>query len=178
MTSNVVAPYAYVLYLHNASVQKGEINCHVRILGRAVISDIFSHNLPGVTVNDGKQICRSILSMYLHIRDVHLPHIIRFLDRNNGFHNPPGWTAVIVSIVEEIVLLHYAENLLPVAGVSGSLQVFADLLVTIAANSLPSRSVISSRSCSSVISIIPVSVILSVIMEAFRPLPICKDGGE
>ena len=110
MTSNVVAPYAYVLYLHNASVQKGEINCHVRILGRAVISDIFSNNLPGVTVDDGKQICRSILSLYVHVLDVHLPHIIRFLGRNNGFHNPPGWTAVIVSIVEEIVLPHDAEN--------------------------------------------------------------------
>ena len=118
MTSKVVTPYAYVLYLNKASVQKGEINCYVRIQGRAVISDVFSNNLPVVTVDDGKQVCRSILSMYLHICDAYLPHIIRFLDRNNGFHIPPGWTAVIVSIVEEIVLPHDAENLLPVAGVS------------------------------------------------------------
>ena len=75
-----------------------------------MISDIFFHNLLGVTVDDGKQVCRSILSMYVHTLDVHLLHIIRFLDRNNGFHNPPGWTAVIVSIVEEIVLPHDAEN--------------------------------------------------------------------
>ena len=75
-----------------------------------MISDIFFHNLLGVTVDGGKQVCRSILSMYVHILDVHLLHIIRFLDRNNGFHNSPGWTAVIVSIVEEIVLPHDAEN--------------------------------------------------------------------
>ena len=71
-------------------------------------------------------------SFYVDILDIHLPHLIGCVNANNGFHNPPGRTAVIVCIVEEIVLLQYAEDLLPVDYISGSLQVFADLLVTIA----------------------------------------------
>ena len=97
-----------------------------------MISHILSHNLPGVTVDDGKQVCRSVLSMYLYILDIHLPDLIGCVNANNGFHNPPRWTAVIVCIVEEIVLLQYTEYLLPVDYISGSLQMFCDLLVTIA----------------------------------------------
>ena len=41
-------------------------------------------------------------------------------------------------MIEEIVLLQDAENLLPVNNISGSLQVFADLLVTIA-DKLPAQ---------------------------------------
>ena len=95
-----------------------------------------------LTVDDGKQVCRSILSMYVHIHVINLLLLTKFYYMDRGSHNPLQMTAVIVSIVEEIVLPYDAENLLPVAGMSRSLQVFADLLVTIAANSLPSRSVI------------------------------------
>ena len=71
-------------------------------------------------------------SFYVRILDIHIPDLIGCVNENNGFHNPPCRTAVIVCIVEEIVLLHEAEYLLPVDYISGSLQVFADLLVTIA----------------------------------------------
>ena len=51
---------------------------------------------------------------------------------NDGISNPFGRTPVIVFIIEEIVLLHETEYLLPVDYISGFLEVFADLLVAIA----------------------------------------------
>ena len=130
VTSNIVASYTYVLYLHNTSIQECEINCHLHILWGTVISHILSHNLPGVTVDDGKQVCRSVPSMYAYLISISQTSFLSWrkqwipqpssLDCGNCIYNWGGYFPSWYGIPFSCWL--YA----------GSLEVFCDLLVTIA----------------------------------------------
>ena len=78
--------------------------------------------------------------MNVDVLDVHLPDLIRCIYMNNEFHNPLSRAAVVVSVVQNAVLLHYAEDLLPVDQITGSLQVFRHFLVAIA-DELPAQEI-------------------------------------
>ena len=83
------------------------------------------------TVYHCKEIGCPVLFLNVDVFYVHFPDCIGCIHANNGFHYPSGRTAIIVCVIQKAVLLHDAEDLLPVNVISGSLQVFADLLETI-----------------------------------------------
>ena len=96
-----------------------------------MINYVFSHNLPGKAVHNDKEVGCPVLTLKVDVLYVHVPYCIGRIHADNGFHNPHCRTAVIVSMVEEAVLLQDAEDLFPVDPVTGALQVLCDLLVAI-----------------------------------------------
>jgi len=95
----------------------------------AVLAKVLFHDLSGKAVYYDKEVCRSVLS-----RDalcIHLSGPIGCIDIYYGINNPLCRTAVIVSVVQEIILLQDTEDLLPVDLIVGVMQVLCDLLLVI-----------------------------------------------
>lgn len=103
------------------------------------IQDIFQRS-PGETDYRCKETGCPVLPLNVDVFYVHFPDCIRCIHANNGFHYPSDRTTIIACVIQKAVLLHDAEDLIPIDLITGSLKVSGDLLIAIAYN-LPAKEI-------------------------------------